>query len=332
MPDYVTLTAAAAAGRLAAGEWPQRCLLVGPDPYLRQQVIQAWRDSLLPDDTARSLDQAHLERPAAAELAAVVAMPPLWARRRLVVATGDRLPDLGAPSPSCCLVVVLDGAAPGRAALERWLGDGWLVDCAPPRSQDEVESWLVATADRLGVGADPAALRLLGGGSRDLGQLVLRLRQLQDYTGGETITAADVAALALPAEISVFDLLRAVADGRADVAWDRLERAYGSGVTPGQALSIWCGQLAQLWLVAASPDRTDRDLAATLGTPEWVVRQHRRHARRWTPAQLDDLLATVAQLDWARKSGRLEDRAALELAVATALRLGRQGSHPARQA
>ncbi len=289
-------------------------LLWGEDEFLLREAAL----ELLGDLRPTEVDAAEWQGGELQDLAT----PSLFGEARaLVIADARSLPKdamgelaayLGAPDPSAPLVICCRVAERGKvpAALDKLVKPvGAVRQVAVQRK--ELEPWLVARAEGLGVELGiPAARALVEILGEEPGQLAGALEQMADAFAGQAITPALVGGQ-----------FRGLGEQK---VWDLCDRAFGrdlagairslrsieaSGDDALKTLGGISSRLRDLIKVRALPDRMPpAKVAKAAGLRfDWQARRYQQQARNFSLARLVELHAHVTEVDRALKSGATGD-------------------------
>jgi DNA polymerase III delta subunit len=223
--------------------------------------------------------------------------------------------DAGRP-PALLQRIVETVVARGGAVEER----------ATPR-RNQLQGWVRAHAQAIGVGIEPRAAALLAervGGAVwesdiERGQQTRvadgELRKLATYAGARAITPADVEALVTDTRpSSIFAITNAIDRREPAAAATAIERAIEEGQPVLRILAALEGRIADL-IVA-------RDLSASGATPQEVTKRVGRgnarmaeriaeSARRYSGAELEGMLRGLFEADLSIKANEMEEEPAL---------------------
>ena len=203
---------------------------------------------------------------------------------------------------------------------------GTVEEHATPR-RNQLQGWIRAHAERLGVAIEPRAADVLAeriGGAIwesdiERGQQTRvadgELRKLATYAGAGAITSDDVVALVTDTRpASVFAITNAIDRREPAAAAAAIERAIGEGQPVLRILAALEGRIADL-IVA-------RDLGASGATPQELTKRVGRgnarmaeriaeSARRYSAAELEEMLRGLFEADLSIKANEMEEEPAL---------------------
>jgi DNA polymerase-3 subunit delta len=319
------MTLADLRAELEAGRVRSSYLVVGAEPLLRDDALEAIRMAALADGPA-DFDYERLdgETVAGAALLDAVGTLPVLAPRRLVVlrepespraklrgltdALGEVLVALKDSRDT--VLVVLAEKVDGRSRWVKAFGTAAVVRCDPPRKGRALSDFIEAEAGRQGVALEPAAIALLG---ERTGPQLLMLRQeiakAALFAGpGKKVQAKHVAeSTSDVAEESIWDLTDAIGEGRCGDALVLLGKLLRSGNAPPAILGAFVGHFRKL---------TSIRNGGVVAGPPFAIRKLEGQSRRFNPARLLSCLAAIHQTDLALKgAGGIPSELALERLV-----------------
>ena len=323
-------------------------LLWGDDTLSRDEIVRSFRTRMLARP-AGELNLAEFHAPelsAAAIISACDTIPFIDDRRLVIVhqlfswrpraaarqsADGkagadplkperERLLDyLPGVAPHTTLVLVERGLTPTqRDEIVKRLPKG-RADVRPfpgPQGHD-LERWLATRAQKHGGQLGPRVAGLLREhGPKGLEALDREIAKLVTYAGGEPVSVDMLDELLPGAELVVFDLLDAVAEGRAGDALSTLRRLYRQGLRP-EELAPQIIALYRRLLVCrlALAERLDpAEVQRTHGVK--LIDKLRAQARRLPSDSIQQALEALLAFDRKLKRGELDPETALELLLA----------------
>jgi DNA polymerase-3 subunit delta len=225
------------------------------------------------------------------------------------------------PTPGTVLALVGDeikkDSALGKAVAK--VGEVLVYDA--PRKRD-LPAWVAAQFEQLGANADRDACRLLVEIVGEDAELLRgEIEKLATWSGGETVTAADVRLLAsAAAETSVFEVTDAW--GRRDVgavlaATESLLERAGTRELP-RLTALLANHVARVRAcqALAADGLRARDAASRLKLHPFAAEKAFGHAANFAPDELAQATIRLAALDHALKGGsRLAPELELERAL-----------------
>jgi len=315
-----------------AGDFSPVYLFHGDEEYIKKSALDRLRGKILPPGL-EALNETLLEGAVSAEKVIEAAETlPMMCERRLVVVKdwalvssgrsageGDEadrfikwLPD--APD-SCVLVLYTRGKADGKKKCTKELKKHEVL--FEQLDDQTLAKWLRARAKENGALIGPDACdALVFAAGRDLTRLAGEIGKLSSYAGkGGEISAADVRSLVTPtAESTVFEMIDALTAGRFALAQNLLKGLLVMGENRVRILYMITRQVRLLCLTrelieqrAAQPQ-----VQSALGVTSYGAKRLIEQARRMKKEPLERAYRECVDAEFAIKSGRWRDEAALD--------------------
>lgn len=318
------LTCHDARKRLEKGDFPSLLLLQGEDRFLRREVIRELRRCL--EKHGGYLDWLELEgRDAEAEIRQMLATAPFGCGKRLLVLHDPSASAiesyLGAASRSTVLVLIpRERLQPSHAAYRLLIERGWVVDCSPLRGKD-LARWIVDEARLWKKEISPSAvefLRFLCGDQ--LERMCLEIGKASLYLGdeGKVITVEVLREISSAApQRSAFELVAAVADGKADLVKEILAEISAKEEPPVLVLTLLSRYFLQLLEMACLLEEGVRPqrIPEVMGIQGFLARRMYQQLRSLSIEKLEWILDCLLELDVAIKQGRGNPQLLLESGV-----------------
>ncbi|GGJ14189.1 hypothetical protein GCM10010885_24400 [Alicyclobacillus cellulosilyticus] len=320
--------------RLQQGEPLQPVyVLYGEEPVLMTRCVEALRSRLADDAGPPAVLRFDFEEDGCSGAVMACSSVPLFGAADLVVLTrctafaassGKQKGDtssleayLAAPNPGRVFVIQVPASKlDERKRLTRLIKPYPQVACQVPKPE-VARHWLQVFAQERGIAVTADALAELWRRRPSLSVANTELDKLWTYTGGRTITAADVAeVVSAPLEDNVFAWIDGVVSGRVEQALAAVADLYATGQDPLAMLALIARQLRLMWYARAEGGRVAwADLAARIGAHPYALRVAGRQARHLPLAALETLLTLVADAEYWVKTGRRDVKHALEAVV-----------------
>lgn len=312
-------------------------LFQGEEEHVKRSALQRLREKVLPEGL-EALCETLLDNPSADDIIAAAETVPMMAERRLVVvrdsallvsgrardeaAESERLTAYLPKLPGYTLLLFYcHGGIDGRKKLSQALGKLATVVKFDPLSDEELTRWMRATLKAEGgktIGPREAQ-RLAFTAGRELALLTGELHKLAHYLGErEAVEAADIDAVVTRSlECTVFQLVDALVEGKEAQAFSLLSAMLEAGEGRLGILAMMLRQYRVLltlkWMQAEGIDRPSQQ--RRLGVPPFAFDRAQKQAQGYTLARLKEAVALCVDTDYAVKSGRLREDAALERAM-----------------
>jgi len=227
------------------------------------------------------------------------------------------------PNPGSVLVLLcdkdekVDGRLKTFAALKKL---GFLHEFGRLRDR-ELESWIANNAARRGYRFDGEAARALGqAAGPDLGRISQAIEQLATYAmdpkspGKVHVTRADVEALIPDSrEHQVFEIVRAITEGKRDKALQLVGSMFSAGTSPATTVSLLlvgaaARQMRSIWRARelVRSGMSGPGLAGQLGVPPFAVDDILSAARRISQRTLMAAIGQLYEADRSLKSSRIK--------------------------
>ncbi|MGB2889152.1 MAG: DNA polymerase III subunit delta [Candidatus Acidiferrales bacterium] len=322
--------------RIARGKPVPAIVLVGDDPYLRDECRTQIVDAYVPE-AARDWAVAHLS--AAKSWHEVFqraqTMPMLASRQVVIVEEVESLEELGDkareaavdrldaylddPAPFTVLLLEAARRLDGRQRVYKVLSEKALIVSLAVSSQ-EATALAVQIAKKLGAQLDrDAAAMLVDILNGEPGRIRVELEKLSLYVLGRgRITPADVQALVISAKIySVWELADMLAGQHRDSALKFLDNLLREGEQPAGIVGALAWMYRKLLEARELPAHTQSYQAARhLGVRPETAELALRQARKISKAGLLAGIGALAEADSQLKSGIANPRAVMEFLIA----------------
>jgi DNA polymerase-3 subunit delta len=322
--------------RIARGKLVPAIVLVGDDPYLRDECRRQIVDAYVPE-AARDWAVAHLS--AAKSWHEVFqraqTMPMLASRQVVIVEEVESLEELGDkareaavdrldaylddPAPFTVLLLEAARRLDGRQRLYKVLSEKALIVSLAVASQEAL-ALAVQMAKKLGADLDrDAAAMLVDILNSEPGRIRVELEKLSLYVLGRgRITPADIEALVISAKIySVWELADMLAGRRRDSALKFLDNLLREGEQPAGIVGALAWMYRKLLEARELPAHTQSYQAARhLGVRSETAELALRQARKISKAGLLAGIGALAEADSQLKSGIANPRAVMEFLIA----------------
>jgi len=312
-------------------------LFQGEEEHVKRSALERLRARVLPEGLA-ALCETVLDNPPAGDIVAAAETMPMMAERRLVIVRdsalllpgrardeaedGERLAAYLPNLPDYTLLLFYcHGKADGRKKLSQTLGKLATVVRFDPLGDEELIRWMRATLKAEGgkTISPRTAQQLAFTSGRDLAVLTGELHKLAHYLGDrEAVQAEDIDAVATRSlECTVFQLVDALVEGCERRAFELLAVMLEAGEGRLGILAMLLRQYRLLlllkWMQAEGIDRATQ--RRRLGVPPFAFDRAQQQARGYTFDRLKEAVRLCVDTEFAVKSGRLREDAALERAM-----------------
>lgn len=335
------------------GRFQSVYLFSGPEAYTKREALAALRRAVLPAGLEQ-LNDVTLEGCSAQDIIDSAETLPVMCERRIVVVRDwaplvsgnakngesdtERMQKWLKDAPDSCILVFymtveLDGRKKLAAALKKL--DGYVE--FSHLSGVTLTKWCNQQLKPLGKKLRPDAmneLSLMAG--QDLTQLLGELKKLAAYVGdAPEIAAEDVRAIVTPSpEYTTFMILDRLLEGRLDEATSVVNTVLQTEMNPVRLLGMLTNQLRiDVHVKYARASGNEPAVLASLKVNEYRARHIRRQIAPLSAEALQSCYLSCVEADFAIKSGKLKDRAALDalmLKIATICGATKSKSAPSK--
>lgn len=305
----------------------------GEEEHIKAKALQTLREKLLPPGL-EAMNETVLISPCAGDIIAAAETLPMMAERRLLIVresallTGakaageaeesaklaeylDRAPE------TCCIVFYVKGLVDGRKKLPQALAKKAAAVRFDRLGDALLHRWMqqqLRARGKVVSQANAALLSFMAG--RDLLSLSQELEKLAAYVGvREEITREDIETVVTPSlECTVFNLVDALVAGKEAEAFRLLKIMLENGEARIGILAMMARQyrnLTHLKLMQQAK-MSEADIQKNLGVQPFVMRRLLAQGQRESARSLREKLDLCVDTDWAIKSGRMSEEAALE--------------------
>ncbi|MDR0928795.1 MAG: DNA polymerase III subunit delta [Oscillospiraceae bacterium] len=308
-------------------------LFAGEEEHIKATALKTLRARLLPEGL-EALNETVLQNPAVGDILAAAETLPMLAERRLVLvrdlalllpgkasdndgsaALADYLKN---PPDTTCLVFYTHGAPDGRRKLTQAL-TAQIVHF-DPLGEMELHRWIAQQLKTYGksIASEEAALLAFTAGhallilSQEIGKLAAYLGER------EQVTRADIEAVVTPSlECTVFQLVDALVAGRQAEAFRLLRAMLERGEARLGILAMMARQHRHMlhYTLMRAAGQGDAAIQKQLGIKSFAMRRLAQQVRGLDAAALRARLDACVDADYAVKSGKLREEAALERAM-----------------
>lgn len=302
-------------------------LLFGEERYLVQMYLQQLKKAIIGEDTM------NVSRYAGKNIAVLdvendVMTIPFFADRRLVLledtglfkSSDDDWVNLIHAIPDNCHVIFAEHEVDKRSRMYKAVKDcGYCAEMTHPSVQQRTQ-WVLKGFGRYGLKITPSALEaFLEKTGEDMENTRNEMEKLASFCmGKEGITRSDVEFVCTEqVENRIFDMTQAVAEGSTQRALELYADLLALKEPGMRILFLIARQMNQLLCIKEmEAGRQSRDqMAAALKLRPFVVNKLLGQARQFTIPQLTACVERCVLLEEAVKTGKMDDRIAVEMVL-----------------
>ncbi len=321
---------------LKRGEIAPVYLFSGEETLIQDRALAALRKLLLPDGL-EAMNEAVLTNPRADEIIEAAETLPMLADRRLVVvrdsllllpgkAAGeaedaqkladylDRAPD------SACVVFFCRVQPDGRKKLTLALNKKAAAVKFDRLNDAQLTQWIGQQMRTHGKTISPGAAQVLAfTAGRELQTLAQEIAKTAAYLGDRTeVAQEDIERVATPSlECTIFQLVDALVEGKEAESFRLLRVMLENGESRIGILAMMARQYRNLFhLKRMQEERVpDAEIARRIGVPPFALRRLYAQAKGADKQTLRARLDLCVDTDYAIKSGKMHEDAALDRAI-----------------
>ncbi len=311
-------------------------LFEGEEAYIKEKALEALRKKMLPEGL-EALNESILQNPSAQDVIAAAETLPMMADRRLVLVRDsalltagkaaneaedsqrlsdylERLPD------TTCLLFYCTAAPDGRKKLTQALRKRGAAVSFDRLADASLARWAQQQVRPHGKRIAPDTVQYLAfTAGHELMGLAQELAKLSAYAGErEEITRQDVDLVVTPSlECTVFQMVDQLVAGQEGEAFRLLSIMLENGEGRIGILAMIQRQYRNLMHLCRMQQEgvSERDIISRLGVPPFALRRLKEQVRGETADTLRAKLDLCVDTDYAIKSGKMREDAALERAM-----------------
>ncbi|MEE0753247.1 DNA polymerase III subunit delta [Frisingicoccus sp.] len=312
---------------IKSGEFKPVYLIYGPEDYLRKQYRDKMKAAIIGQDTMNYsyFEGKNISVKALIDLGETL---PFFSERRLIVVENSGFfssaqEELAAylkemPETTCFIFVERD--VDKRNKLYKAVSSlGYAANMAPPDSRMMMR-WIAGLLRAEGRGMSESTMRhFMERIDTDMENIRRELEKLVFYTDGRTeIYPEDIDAVCtVHAESQVFDMVKAVADKQQARALELYYDLIALKEPPMRILYWITRQFNQLYQMKELTGKgyPDHVVAERMGIRDFIVRKNKALCNNFSLEELRRAVESCADGEEAVKTGRLNDRMAVELLI-----------------
>ncbi|MCL2854971.1 MAG: DNA polymerase III subunit delta [Defluviitaleaceae bacterium] len=316
---------------IKSGKFAPVYLFHGAESFLLRHWQKRLVDAVAPD--ASSFNTEVLDaKTSASDIIASSETLPFMASYRLIILKNTGLFETGRKDdaealaayipqiPETTVIMFVEAGVDKRGRLYKRVKDAGLAAEAETPSEADLMDWAIKMCASRGKKlARPAAAHMMRSVTGDMQLLHNELEKLIAHAGDDAeITITDIDALCTKSlDVKVFDLMKAVGAGNAKAAAKMYSDLMTLKESPFMVLSmmarqyrfyIQCSYLAKKGVA-------QKDIASKLSQHPFAVKEFVAGAKNLTQQAMINALNQCLETDFAIKSGKINDAAAVELLI-----------------
>ena len=308
------------------GQFKKLYLLYGDEDYLKKQYRDKLVHALVAEGDTMNFAKYDGQNVSAGELIDLAETLPFFAERRVILVTDsgffksseEQLALYFAEiQDTTCMIFVESEVDKRSKTYKAAVKAGSAVDFSMP-DERMLTSWMMARMKQAGKTMTQEAWTEFFDRTNDsMDHMNLEMEKLLSYIyDKDSITLADVEAICTKQMHSkVFDMISFIASKNLPKVLELYHDMLAAKEPPIRILALIIRQFDQMYLMKdmASQGMNVSTIASKLGSRDFIVRKNLGLARNFTMEQIRALLEDAADLDERAKTGRINDRMAVEL-------------------
>ncbi|MFW0111779.1 DNA polymerase III subunit delta [Rothia sp. P4278] len=300
-------------------------LLYGPEEYFAQRAKERLRKLFAEEHGAYELSVLSAKDYKAGQLG-VLASPSLFDEPKIIeveqlaqmndLFLTDMLAYCQTPQASTLTILHHSGGNRGKKLLDtiRANRNYPVVECKSLKNERDRVDFVIYEFREAGRRIDPLAASTLAAASSDIAELASAARQLASDEPGEITLETINRYFGGRTEVTAFKVADAAIAGNSREAIKLVRQAMDTGSDPIPLLGALAARIRNIAKVHGVPGSANQ-LASELKMIPWQVEAAQRDARRYSPADLAQILALLADTDAQLKGENLDPLYPLEKAV-----------------
>lgn len=303
-------------------------LLYGTEDYLKKQFRDNLKKAITGDGDSMNYSYFEGKAPDSKAVSEIASTMPFFADRRLVViensqlfkTADDMIIDMVKELPDTTVVVFVENEVDKRSRLYKAVKDNGYICELNEQSDNDIMRWVVSLLKKEGRTMDNATLQLfLTKTGSSMENISRELEKLICYTMGRTtITSEDVEEVcATQTTNRIFDMITAISQKNQDKALELYYDLLTLKEPPMRIMYLIARNFNQLLMIKELTENGNASsaIASKMGIQGFLVGKLQSQARPFKVGVLRRALEECVSLEEAVKTGRLEDRLAVEMLI-----------------
>ena len=313
---------------LKTGNFKHIYLLTGEEVYLRSQYKKKLQEALVsPEDTV-NINFYQGKGISVQELIDQAETMPFFSERRLLVIEDSGFFKNASPElaeyleqvPETTYFLFVENDVDKRGKLYKTGKKNGGIAEFSSQTEDTLMRWILGILKKEQKNITRSTMELfLEKTGTDMNQINMELEKLLSYTlGKEIITAEDVEAVCTTQTVNqIFEMINAMAQKNQRRALDLYYDLLALKEAPMRILYLIARQFNQIMQISelSSQGLGREAIAEKLGIQSFIVRNGLRYARSFSQEQLRYAVETAVQTETDVKTGKLDEKLAVELVI-----------------
>lgn len=303
-------------------------LLYGTEDYLKKQFRDNLKKAITGDGDSMNYSYFEGKAPDSKAVSEIASTMPFFADRRLVViensqlfkTADDMIIDMVKELPGTTVVVFVENEVDKRSRLYKAVKDNGYICELNEQSDNDIMRWVVSLLKKEGRTMDNATLQLfLTKTGSSMENISRELEKLICYTMGRTtITSEDVEEVCTTQTTNrIFDMITAISQKNQDKALELYYDLLTLKEPPMRIMYLIARNFNQLLMIKELTENGNASsaIASKMGIQGFLVGKLQSQARPFKVGVLRRAFEECVSLEEAVKTGRLEDRLAVEMLI-----------------
>lgn len=313
---------------IKAGSFKPVYLLYGSEDYLKKQFRDKLKNAVVADGDTMNYSYFEGKAPDSKAVAEIADTMPFFADRRLVViensqlfkTADDMIVELVKNIPETTVIVFVENEVDKRSRLYKAVKEKGYICELNEQSDSDIIKWVVSILKREGKVMDNAAIQLfLTKTGSSMENISRELEKLICYTmGRERISSEDVEEVCTTQTTNrIFDMITAISQKNQDKALALYYDLLTLKEPPMRIMYLIARNFNQLLMIKELTENGNASaaIASKMGIQGFLVGKLQAQARPFKVGMLRRALEECVTLEEAVKTGRLEDRLAVEMLI-----------------
>lgn len=158
--------------------------------------------------------------------------------------------------------------------------------------------------------------------NNDMARISGELEKLISYCNNTTITESAVTNLVVQdKEYQIFELAEFLCKGQADSAMQMIYQLTGNNKSGFALIAPLYNNFKRALFVAINKDRTDEQLASSLGVKPFAIKMSKNYIKYFTPKKLKKIVDMLYEADRNTKMGKIKEEVAIKTVALNILKI-----------
>lgn len=313
---------------IKSGSYKPVYLLYGTEDYLKKQFRDKLKNGIAGEGDSMNYSYFEGKQPDSREIAGIASTMPFFADRRLIViensqffkTADDDIIELVKNMPETAVIVFVENEVDKRSRLYKAVKEKGYICELNEQSDQDIMRWVLSVLKRDNKLMSSQTLQLfLTKTGSSMENISKELEKLICYTmGRDEITAQDVEAVCVTQITNrIFDMITAMSQKNQDKALALYYDLLTLKEPPMRIMYLIVRNFNQLLMVKELTENGNASsaIATKMGIQSFLVGKLQGQARVFRASTLRRAIEECVSLEEAVKTGRLEDRLAVEMLI-----------------